>query len=145
MNNTFYTYLEALMAVLIVFFAPITGMIVLVALSTILDSCFGIWRATKLKEGVTSKKFRFGFVPKLFSYVGAVMLVYASDAFILNDLTKMVVSVEFMSTKVIALTLLSIEVKSIDESFKSVYGWSFLKKFTGLIIKAKDIKKKIEE
>lgn len=145
MNNTLYTYFEALFAVLIVFFAPITGMIILVALSTILDSCFGIWRASKLNESITSKKFRFGFIPKLLSYIGAVMLVYASDYFILNELTKMVVSVEFLSTKIIALTLLAIEVKSIDESFKAVKGWSFLKKFTSIIVKAKNIKKQIEE
>ena len=57
----------------------------------------------------------------------------------------MVVSAKFLSTKEIALTLLAIEVKSIDESFKAVKGWSFLKRFTGLIIKAKNIKKNIEE
>jgi len=138
-------YIETLIAVLIVFFAPITGMIILVALSTLIDTGFGIWKVQKLDEKISSKKFRFGLVPKLISYVIAVMLVYASDYFILNDLTKILVSVEFLSTKVIALTLISIEVKSMDESFLKVKGYSFLKKFTGLIMKAKDIKKQIEE
>mgnify|MGYP003651021157 FL=1 len=139
------SYIETLIAVLIVFFAPITGMIILVALSTLIDTGFGIWKVQKLDEKISSKKFRFGLVPKLISYVIAVMLVYASDYFILNDLTKILVSVEFLSTKVIALTLISIEVKSMDESFEAVKGWSFLKKFTGLIMKAKNIKKQIEE
>lgn len=139
------SYIETLIAVLIVFFAPITGMIILVALSTLIDTGFGIWKVQKLDEKISSKKFRFGLVPKLISYVIAVMLVYASDYFILNDLTKILVSVEFLSTKVIALTLISIEVKSMDESFEAVRGWSFLKKFTGLIMKAKNIKKQIEE
>ena len=138
-------YIETLIAVLIVFFAPITGMIILVALSTLIDTGFGIWKVQKLDEKISSKKFRFGLVPKLTSYVIAVMLVYASDYFILNDLTKILVSIEFLSTKVIALMLISIEVKSMDENFEAVRGWSFLKKFTGLIIKAKDIKKQIEE
>tara|TARA_B110000503_G_C7086607_1_gene387581 strand:+ start:371 stop:805 length:435 start_codon:yes stop_codon:yes gene_type:complete len=138
-------YIETLIAVLIVFFAPITGMIILVALSTLIDTGFGIWKVQKLDEKISSKKFRFGLVPKLISYVIAVMLVYASDYFILNELTKILVSVEFLSTKVIALTLISIEVKSMDESFEAVRGWSFLKKFTGLIMKAKNIKKQIEE
>lgn len=145
MTNTIYTYIETLIAVLIVFFAPITGMIILVALSTLIDTGFGIWKVQKLDEKISSKKFRFGLVPKLISYVIAVMLVYASDYFILNDLTKILVSVEFLSTKVIALTLISIEVKSMDESFLKVKGYSFLKKFTGLIMKAKNIKKQIEE
>ena len=143
--QTIQTYIETIIAVLIVFFAPITGMIILVALSTLIDTGFGCWRAFKLGETITSKKFRFGLLPKLLSYVGVVMLVYASDVFILNDLTRMVVSLDFMSTKVIALTLLSIEVKSIDESFEAIYKWSFLKRLTGLIVKAKNIKKQIEE
>lgn len=143
--HTLQTYIETLIAVLIVFFAPITGMIILVALSTIIDTGFGIWKVRRLGEGFTSKKFRFGLIPKILSYVGATMLVYASDYFIINDLTKMVVSVEFLSTKVIALTLIAIEVKSMDESFVNVKGWSFLKKFTSLIMKAKNIKKQIEE
>ena len=143
--HTLQTYIETLIGVLIVFFAPITGMIILVALSTIIDTGFGCWRANKLGKTITSKRFRFGLLPKLLSYVGATMLIYASDYFIINDLTKMVVSVEFLSTKVIALTLISIEVKSMDESFLKVKGWSFLKKLTGLIMKAKNIKKQIEE
>ncbi len=68
-----------LLKVLLVFFAPIKGIIILVALSTILDTAFGVWKASKLKENVNSKTFRHGFVPKLMSYVGAIMLVYASD------------------------------------------------------------------
>ena len=145
MPNTIYTYIETVIAVLIVFFAPITGMIIVVALSTIIDTAFGCWKAVRIGDKISYKKFRYGLIPKLISYVGVVMLVYASDMFILNDLTRMVVSLDFLSTKVIALTLLSIEVKSIDESFEKIKGWSFLKKFTGLIIKAKNIKKQIEE
>jgi hypothetical protein len=134
-----------LLKVLILFFAPIKGIIILVALSTILDTAFGIWKASKLKEKVNSKTFRHGFVPKLFSYVGAIMLVYASDFFIINYLTKEVISVDYLATKVIALMLISIEVKSMDESFEKVKGYSFISKIIKLIIKAKDVKKKITE
>jgi hypothetical protein len=71
------------------------------------------------------------------------MLVYASDFFIVNELTKMAVSVDFLFTKLIALVLISIEVKSIDESFQKVKGYSFLNKAIDLIIKAKNIKKEL--
>jgi hypothetical protein len=134
-----------LLKVLILFFAPIKGIIILVAFSTILDTAFGIWKASKLKEKVNSKTFRHGFVPKLFSYVGAIMLVYASDFFIINYLTKEVISVDYLSTKVIALMLISIEVKSMDESFEKVKGYSFITKIVKLIIQAKNVKKKITE
>jgi peptidoglycan biosynthesis protein MviN/MurJ (putative lipid II flippase) len=134
-----------LLKVLLVFFAPIKGIIILVALSTILDTAFGVWKASQLKENVNSKTFRHGFVPKLVSYVGAIMLVYASDFFIINYLTKEVISVDYLATKVIALMLISIEVKSMDESFQKVKGYSFISKIVKLIIKAKDVKKKLAE
>jgi hypothetical protein len=137
---TNYTYF---IQAIIIFFAPIKGIIILVALSTVLDTCFGVWKAKQLRQGVTSKNFRHGLVPKITSYVGATMLVYASDYFIINELTKMMVSVEFLFTKLIALVLISIEVKSMDESFEKVKGYSFLNKAIDLIIKAKNIKKEL--
>jgi hypothetical protein len=57
----------------------------------------------------------------------------------------MIISVEFLSTKLIALTLISIEVKSMDESFEKVKGYSYLEKIARMLRKAKDIKKEIEE
>ena len=113
----------------------------MVALATILDTCFGVWKAKKLGEEITSKIFRNGLVPKLVSYVAAVMLIYASDVFIINALTLSVISVEFISTKIIALVLLSIEVKSMDESFVKVKGYSFIDKIKAIIAKLKDVKK----
>jgi peptidoglycan biosynthesis protein MviN/MurJ (putative lipid II flippase) len=145
MKNVVSPYLLALVKVIIVFFAPIKGIILLVALSTILDTCFGFWKAKHLKQKITSKIWRHGFVPKVLSYVVAVMLVYTSDYFILNELMKLILSIEFLSTKLIALALISIEVKSMDESFVKVKGWSFLEKITDYIMKAKDIKKQIND
>ena len=113
----------------------------MVALATILDTAFGLWKAKKLGEEITSKIFRNGLVPKLVSYVAAVMLIYASDVFIINALTLSVISVEFISTKIIALVLLSIEVKSMDESWVKVKGYSFIDKIKAIIAKLKDVKK----
>ena len=134
-------YLSNIFAALLLFFAPIKGIILMVALATILDTGFGLWKAKKLGEEITSKIFRHGLVPKLLSYVAAVMLIYASDVFIINALTLSVISVEFISTKIIALVLLSIEVKSMDESFVKVKGYSFIDKIKAIIAKLKDIKK----
>ncbi|HUV84066.1 MAG TPA: phage holin family protein [Methanosarcinales archaeon] len=134
-------YLSSITTALVLFFAPIKGIILMVALATIIDTCFGLWKAKKLEEEITSKLFRNGLVPKLVSYVAAVMLIYASDVFIINALTMSVISVEFISTKLIALVLLSIEVKSMDESFVKVKGYSFIDKTKVIINKIKDLKK----
>jgi peptidoglycan biosynthesis protein MviN/MurJ (putative lipid II flippase) len=134
---------SVILNVLLAFFAPISGIVLLVALSTIIDTVFGLWKAYNLKENITSRKARFGLVPKIISYCAAICLIYACDFYMINDLTKMVVSAEFLTTKLLALVLISIEVKSIDESFQSVKGWSFIDKITDMVIKAKNIKKEL--
>ena len=123
---------------------PIKPLVLIAVTSIILDTCFGLWRAYKKGHKITSRKARFGLVPKILSYCGAVCLIYASDYYMINDLTKMAVSVEFLSTKLLALVLIAIEVKSMDESFQDVKGWSFIERITDLVIKAKNIKKNYE-
>lgn len=129
------------MSTLFIFFAPIKGIILLVAISTILDTAFGLWKAKALGEEITSKKLRMGLVPKLISYISVVMLVFASDVFIINEMTIGLISIVFISTKLVSLALLSVEVKSMDESFVKVKGYSFIDKFKGIVKKVKDLKK----
>jgi len=136
-------YLSSVLTAFFLFFAPIKGIIIIVALSTIIDTCFGVWKAVKLGEDVTSKIFRKGLLSKLITYVSATMLIFASDVFIINELTKSVVSVDFISTKVLSLVLVAIEVKSMDESFIKVKGYSFIDKAKSIIVKIKDIKKEL--
>jgi len=136
-------YLGSVFTALVLFFAPIKGIILIVALSTIIDTCFGVWKAVKLGEDVTSKIFRKGLLSKLLTYVSATMLIFASDVFIINELTRSVVSVEFISTKVLSLVLVAIEVKSMDESFIKVNGYSFIEKAKSVIVKIKNIKKEL--
>ena len=136
-------WLSSILYSLLLFFAPIKGIIVIVALSTILDTGFGIWRAKTLGEKLSSKAFRTGLVPKLLSYIGVVMAVYGSDVFIINALIKNIIDIEFMSTKIIALTLIINEAKSIDESFEAVKGYSFIDKTIQVVNNLKKIKKQL--
>jgi hypothetical protein len=136
-------YFSSILYSILLFFAPIKGIIIMVALSTIIDTSFGIWKAKKLGEKLSSKAFRSGLVPKLLSYVGTVMMVYGSDVFIINSLVSNVVDVEFMATKVIALTLIINEAKSIDESFEAVKGYSLIAKLIEIINNLKDVKKQL--
>ncbi len=128
---------------ILLFFAPIKGIILVVALSTIIDTGFGIWKAKNLGEKLSSKAFRSGLVPKLLSYIGVVMMVYGSDVFIINSLITNIVDVEFMATKVIALTLIINEAKSIDESFEAVKGYSMIAKMLEIINNLKKVKKQL--
>lgn len=123
---------------IILFFAPIYIMVFLVGLATIVDTGFGIWKATMLGEEVDSKTCRKGLVPKVKSYVLIVLLLFIADFYILNEFTKLFISIDFVPTKLISLGLIGIEVKSMDESFKKVKGYSFINKLYDNI---KNIKK----
>ena len=136
-------YLSSILYSILLFFAPIKGIILIVALSTILDTGFGIWKSKNLGDKISSKAFRNGLVPKLLSYVALVMTIYVSDVFIINSLIFNLVDVEFMATKVIALTLIINEAKSIDESFEAVKGYSMIAKMLEIINNLKKVKKQL--
>jgi hypothetical protein len=130
----------SLLLPIILFFAPIYVMVFLVGLSTIVDTCFGIWKAKQLGENVTSKACRNGLVPKIRSYVLIVLILFTADYYIVNEFTMLFISIEFVSTKLISLGLIIIEVKSMDESFKKVKGYSFIAKLFDHIRNIKKVK-----
>ena len=126
MKQLIVAHTSVFMKTILVFFSPIKPIILLVGLSTIIDTIAGK-----------------GLVPKLVSYIVAVLLVYTTDFFIINELVSNFISIDYLATKLIALALISVEVKSIDESFKAVKGCSFLQKITDVILKARDIRKNL--
>jgi fumarate reductase subunit D len=130
----------SLLLPVILFFAPIYVMVFLVGLSTIVDTCFGIWKAKQLGEEVTSKACRHGLVPKIRSYVLIVLILFTADHYIVNELTKLFIDVEFVSTKLVSLGLIVIEVKSMDESFEKVKGYSFIGKLFSNLRNIKKVK-----
>ena len=145
MKTTILTFFISVFKTLLLFFAPISLGVVLVIVSVIVDTFFGRWRAKHLGEEITSKKSRHGFVTKTAVYAAGVLLVFTLDHFILNELTLMFVSVKFLCSRVMVLVLVSIEISSMDESWKEVKGWSFIDRTKKFIRKIKSTKKELEE
>ena len=133
---------SSLLLPIIVFFTPIYFMVFLVGMSTIIDTGFGVWKAKSLGEEVSSKLCRKGLVPKIKSYVIIVLLLFVADFYIVNEFTKLFIDIEFVSTKLVSLVLIIIEVRSMDESFQKVKGYSFIEK---LYTNVKSIKKAKED
>jgi hypothetical protein len=136
--------LSSILKSLYLFFAPVGGLLLVVGLATIIDTAFGIAKAKKENEPVTSKEFRTGFVPKTLGYLGVVILVFLLDTLILNELIKTVLDFNFFATKIVSLVLIMNEVKSMDESWVVIKGYSFIDKFKESITQIKDIKKQIK-
>ena len=121
------------------FLAPIQGIMITVGICILADTIMGIWKAKKLKEPVTSRKLS-QIISKMFLYQMTVILIFCVDKFILNDIIQQFFSVPLFATKIVALTLISIELFSIDENFKAVKKKGFWDYFKELTARAKDIK-----
>lgn len=140
MKATLIKLYSAFLFPIIAFFAPIYFMVFLVGLSTIVDTGFGIWKAKALGEEVSSKLCRKGLIPKLRSYASIVLLLFVLDFYIVNEFTQLFISIKFVSTKLVSLGLIVIEVKSMDESFEKVKGYSFIGKLYDNLRKIKKAK-----
>jgi hypothetical protein len=126
------------------FLAPIGGILLTVGLSIFADTIVGIWKAKKLKEKITSRKLS-QIISKMLLYQATVILFYLIDYYILNAIIMTFFTVPLMLTKVIALTLASIEIYSIDENIKAVKGTGLWAAFKRLTSRAKDIKKDVND
>ena len=126
------------MAIILSFFLPIVGILILIAASVILDTITGIWKAKKLKQPITSRRLS-AIISKILLYEATVMLFFAMDKFLLNDIVMQFFSIELLTTKILALTMVSIEVISINENYKQVKGIDLWASLKNLFARAKEV------
>lgn len=131
-------YSTKLMAIILSFFLPIVGILILIAASVILDTITGIWKSKKLKQPITSRRLS-AIISKILLYEATVMLFYAMDYFLLNDIVISFFSIELLTTKILALTMVSIEVISINENYKAVKGIDLWASLKNLFARAKEV------
>jgi len=131
-------YSMQLLAIVSSFFMPISGILILIGLSVILDTLTGVWKSRKLKTPITSRKLS-AVISKILLYEVTVMLFYLIDYFILNDIILTFFSVELMTTKILALVLVSIEVISINENYKAVKNIDLWESLKNLFARAKEV------
>jgi len=131
-------YSMQLFAIVSSFFLPISGILILIGLSVILDTLTGVWKSRKLGASITSRKLS-SIISKVLLYEVTVMLFYLIDYYILNDIVLTFFSVELMTTKILALVLVSIEVISINENYKAVKNIDLWESLKNLFARAKEV------
>ena len=72
-------------------------------------------------------------------YEATVILFYLIDYFLVNDIVQSFFSIEMLTTKVLALTLVSIEVISINENYKAVKQIDLWQSLKNLFSRAKEV------
>jgi hypothetical protein len=136
--------LLTLISICFAFFLPISGILIMIGVLISIDTITGIWKAKKLGEKITSRKLS-SIISKLALYEITVIMFFLIDKFILNEIILTFFSVPFMLTKVVALVLSSIEVMSINESYKQIYHLDIWQSMKLLFARAKDIKDDINK
>lgn len=118
------TWLIHLWIGIVAFISPLLPLAVLVSTLIATDFIFGIYRAYKLGELINSRKMGHT-ISKMFLYNMAVLTVFM--------LEKMIVGTDMQFTKIAVGVIAMVEVKSIDESFKILYGFSIYESIVGKI------------
>ena len=136
--------LLTLISICFAFFLPISGILLMIGVLIVIDTITGIWKAKKLGEKITSRKLS-SIISKLALYEVTVIMFFLIDKFILNDIILTFFSVPFMLTKIVALVLSSIEVMSINESYKQVYHLDLWQSMKLLFARAKEVKEDLNK
>ena len=131
-------YSMQLFAIVSSFFLPISGILILIGVSVIVDTITGVWKSKKLGTPITSKKLS-AVISKILLYEVTIMLFYLIDYFIINDIVLTFFSVELLITKILALVLVSIEVISLNENIKAVKGIDLWTSLKNLFARAKEV------
>lgn len=101
------------------FFAPIYFSLLFVVVLVVVDTITGVMKAgRKDVKNITSKKL-FAFVPKLIIYLLFVIVANFGN----HVIDK---SIPFVKLAIMGISW--IEVKSIDENFRDIFGFSFIDK-----------------
>ena len=138
------TNLLTLISIITAFFLPISGILFLVGFLILIDTITGIWKAKKLKQAITSRKLS-AIVSKLALYECAVIMLFCIDFWILDAIVLKFFSVPLMVTKITALTLCSIELISISENYKVIYGINIWQSLKNLLKRGAELKDDVDK
>jgi len=123
---------------------PISGIIFLVGFLILIDTITGVWKAKKLKQPITSRKLS-AIISKLALYEVAVIMLYLIDYWILDAIVLKFFSIPLLVTKITALTLCSIELISISENYKVIYGLNIWDSLKNLLKRGAELKDDVDK
>lgn len=127
---------------ILVFFAPIQGILITVGGFIALDTATGVWKSKKNDIPITSKKLS-KVISKMVLYNSCVLLSYLLDYYVIGDILEKLFSIEGLMVKVVALLLIFIESKSINENYYAAKGVNLWSEFKKLLSRGQEISQDI--
>ena len=137
-------WLKYILGALLVFISPIKPLLLVVGFMIVVDTIFGIIRSNKLGIKFTSTRF-FSFFKKNFVYQLLVITTYILDHNLINEFVTSVISIELLTTKLMAAAICYNEFKSVDENVKIAYGIDITQYIKNLYKFAKQTKDGLDE
>jgi hypothetical protein len=139
------TYLLNALAGLLLFFSPITGLVITVGLIVLLDTFTGIFRSVKLR-GWSSIRSRIlsNIISKMLLYEICIVLLFPIDEFLLNDLLIRLISVQYFATKLVCIVIILIEGTSIKENIEEALNIKIWKIIKNAIRRAREVKEDVD-
>jgi hypothetical protein len=139
------TYLLNALAGLLLFFTPITGLLITVGLIVMLDTFTGVFRSVKLKGwGSIRSRILSNIISKLLLYEICIVLLFPIDKFLLNDLLIHLISVQYFATKFVCVVIILIEGTSIKENIEEALNIKIWKIVKNAIRRAKEVKEDVD-
>ena len=135
---------ETIITVCLAALMPIKPLILLVGVCISLDTFFGIFRAIKQRQRITSRALS-AVISKMALYEFALILFYFIDSIILNDIAKSFTPVDLFVTKMVAAVLVSVEVLSILENIKLATGYDFIDMAKKTLKRSKSLKDEVQD
>jgi hypothetical protein len=124
--------------------SPIKYIMILVGVSIIIDTVFGVYTAKKLNKKISSRRLS-SFISKMLVYQTVIITMYAIDVLLLGEFLLLFINIPLVATKVTALLLVINEAYSVDEKLRMLNPekglWFHFKRLLGI---AKLIKKESE-
>lgn len=119
MKATLYSFLQYFCVGVLAFFAPIVYAFVLIVILVFVDTITGIMKAGRKSVDSISSKKAFALIPKITFYCLLIIVAHATQKYVINE-------VPFVKLSLIGISF--IEIKSIDENFRALFGFSFIDK-----------------
>lgn len=129
---------------LIMFFTPITGILIAVAVAIALDTIFGVSKAIVKKEKLTSRRSS-NIISKFVLYQSAVLLIYTIDTYLLGEFFKLWFSIDYFFTKIVTIIIIFIEMLSMKENFEEAFDINIVDKLKEALQRTKEIKDGIDD
>jgi len=121
------------------FLLPIKPLILLVGFMIVLDTISGLWKANKIHDPFSSRKLS-RVIQKMALYESGLIMFYILERYLLGEFVLVFTSIPFLLTKMVATFFCAVEMVSLNENVKAVYGINFFELFKKYLFRVKAIK-----